>query len=154
MYYEMDTFSKIQEKSTHMNKMFCTIRKWDYRGNRRYNPSKTNLHKQIHTLHRKLKKEDGVITSYSIERDKGKQQYHLHTIFHYTDENKLKEVLGKFIGGTITHRKDWFCTPTGRWIDDWYSGWGDYGNVWLEPIQSERNSYEYINKYEMSKTLV
>jgi hypothetical protein len=31
---------------------------------------------------------------------------------------------------------------------------GKYGTIWLEPIQSERNSYEYINKYEMSKTLV
>jgi len=139
----MGTLYPLTKNYKIMNKMFCTIRKWDYRGNKRYNPSKTNLHKQIHTLHRKLKKEDGVITSYSIERDKGKQQYHLHMIFHYTDENNLKEVLGKFIGGDITER-----------ISGFDSYMGKYGTIWLEPIQSERNSYEYINKYEMSKTLV
>ena len=137
-----------------MNKMFCTIRKWDYRGNKRYNPSKTNLNKQVHTLHRKLKKKDKVYTSYSIERDRGKQQYHIHTLFYYTDKENLNEQLQKYIGGEITHRKDWFCTPTGRWIDDWYSGWGEYGNVWYEQVNKERYIYEYINKYEMSKTLV
>lgn len=126
-----------------MNKMFCTIRKWDYRGNKRYNPSKTNLHKQVHTLHRKLKKKDKVITSYSIERDKGKQQYHIHTLFYYTDGGNLNEQLQKYIGGEITERKGSFDSYMGK-----------YGTIWLEPIYNERKSYEYINKYEMSKTLV
>ena len=101
----MDTFSTILERDTGMNKMFCTIRKWDYRGNKRYNPSKTNLNKQVHTLHRKLKKKDKVYTSYSIERDKGKQQYHIHTLFYYTDKKNLHEQLQKYIGGEITERK-------------------------------------------------
>lgn len=82
-------------------------------------------------------------TSYSIERDEGKQQYHLHMIIYYTNENNLKEVLGRFIGGDITER-----------ISGFDSYMGKYGTIWLEPIKNERNGYEYINKYEMSKTLV
>ena len=128
---------------TNMNKMFCTIRKWDYRGNKRYNPSKTNLNKQVHTLHRKLKKKDKVYTSYSIERDKGKQQYHIHTLFYYTDKENLHEQLQKYIGGEITERKWGFDSTMGK-----------YGTIWLEQVNNENDIYRYINKYEMSKTLV
>ena len=126
-----------------MNKMFCTIRKWDYRGNKRYNPSRKNLNKQIHTLHRKLKKTDKVITSYSVEKDKGKNQYHIHSLIYYEDEEKLKDRLGTFIGGEIVERKNGFDSYLGK-----------YGTIWLERVNNETDIYRYINKYEISKTLV
>ena len=129
-------------------KVFCTIRKWDYIGNRRYNPSINNLNKQVTTLHRKLKKIDEVYTTYTIERDKWKNQYHIHTYIEYTDKENLYQKLSKYIGGEIKE-----MNGTNGTFD---SCIGKYGTIWIQEVRDEKQLFRYINKYvnRISKTLV
>ncbi|MFD2099725.1 hypothetical protein [Flagellimonas iocasae] len=127
-----------------MDKVICTIRKWDYRGNKRYNPSIKNLNKQIHTLHKKLKKKDTVYTTYTIERDEGRNGYHVHSLFQYKDKENLHENLQKFVGGDI-NKKGSFDTCFGKW-----------GTIFIDDVRDENQYNRYMNKFvnRTSKTLV
>lgn len=112
----------------------------------RYNPSTKNLNKQIHTLHRKLKKKDEVYTTYTIERDETLNQYHIHTLFQYNNKENLYKQLQKYIGGDIVISKGMNGS-----FDKCF---GKYGTLWLEEVKDEKQIYRYINKYGVSKTLV
>jgi diadenosine tetraphosphate (Ap4A) HIT family hydrolase len=52
-------------------------------------------------------------------------------------------LIPRYIGGEITERKWGFDSTMGK-----------YGTIWLEQVNNENDIYRYINKYEMSKTLV
>lgn len=112
------------------------------------NSTRKNLHKQFHTLHRKLKKNDkNLITNYVIEKDNHKGKYHSHLLIHYTDKNNLYNQLSRFIGGSIwNERKEDFDTI--------YSCNGKYGEVDTHLIYDNDGFINYMNKYEQSKTLI
>ncbi|MDX8341210.1 hypothetical protein SLH46_18570 [Draconibacterium sp. IB214405] len=131
-----------------MNRIGVLIRKWNYGFNgKKHNPSRKNLNKQILTLHRKLKKKDNIYTEYSIEKDPDTSRYHVHLIIHYNYENNLNNRLSNFIGGTEwrirTNTKGSFNECNGK-----------YGFVHTDNLRDELKYREYINKYELSTTLV
>ena len=67
-----------------MQTLGVLIRKWEKDTNGKYkNVSKKNLKQQIHTLHKKLKKDDTIYTEFSIEKDKHSNTYQSHLIIHH-----------------------------------------------------------------------
>ncbi len=119
------------------------------KGNGRYPATESNLHKQITTFYKKLKKlDDTAILTYSIEKDRYRWKYHAHVQIEYTDEKALYRLLGMFVHG------DWV-----RGIG--YGGshdtcYGKYGTVYLEPGCNDLSALRYMNKRinSNSKTLV
>ena len=132
-----------------MKKVFGTIRKWNIKGNGRYPATKTNLHKQITTFYKKLKKLDSTaILTYSIEKDLYRWKYHAHVQIKYSNEEVLYYLLGMFVHGDWTRGIGF-----GGSHDTCY---GKYGTVYLEPGRSDKAASDYMNKRinSNSKTLV
>lgn len=132
-----------------MNTIGIMIRKKNYNDNGKIqNPTRKNLHKQFHTLHRKLKKNDKkIITNYVIEKDNHKGNYHTHLLIQYNDKNNLYNQLSRFIDGNIwKEREDGFDTI--------YGCSGKYGEVDTHYIYDEVEFLRYMNKHEQTKTLI
>ncbi len=132
-----------------MNTIGIQIRKIDINENgKKYNPTTNNLHKQLKTLHRKLKKKDeNLLTTYSIEKDNHKGNFHSHLLIHYKDKDNLYNELSRFIGGSIwKERKEGFNTICGCY--------GKYGEVDTHYIYDEDGFINYMNKHEQSITLI
>ena len=131
-----------------MEKIGVMIRKWDYNEKGKpINPTKKNLKRQILTLHRKLKKGDKVFTEYSIERDKYVNRNHIHIILHYSDKENLYNHLSKFIG-----EGEWKKRENGMNVFDECNG--KFGMIHTEKIEDEWRYRGYINKSELSTTLI
>ena len=132
-----------------MEKIGIMIRKWDYtEKGKPSNPPNSNLKKQILTLHRKLKKKDQVWTEYSIEKNKnGAPGNHIHLILHYTDKENLYQHLTRFIGNG-----EWKKREMGLNVFDECNG--RFGLIHTEFIEDEWKYRGYINKHEISTTLV
>ncbi len=130
-----------------MNKIAVTIRKFDYKHGNHQNPSRSKLHKQILKLHRNIKKNDTIYTEYSIEKDSDKSKYHTHLLIHYNDKNNLYNQLSRFIGGN-----HWTIREKG--LDTFDECNGKYGLIHTESILNELDYRKYINKQELTKTLI
>ena len=124
-----------------------TIRKVDVEDSKRTQPSKSNIEKQILTLHRKLKKSDEVSTEYSVEKEPNGKGYHSHLKVQYNDENNLRERLQNFVGGN-----DWNKEIKGLELIE--SCNGKYGEVQLHNIDNPSEYSRYINKETLSKQLI
>ena len=124
-----------------------TIRKVDVEDSKRTQPSKSNIEKQILTLHRKLKKSDEVFTEYSVEKEPNGKGYHSHLKVQYNDENNLRERLQNFVGGN-----DWNKEIKGLELIE--SCNGKYGEVQLHNIDNPTEYSRYINKETLSKQLI
>ena len=110
------------------------------------NPNKEELKKQVKTLHRKLKKEDEIITYYSIESDTNKGgKYHTHLLIMYNDEKNLYNGLSRFIGGNT-----WEDRYNG--FDTIKSCKGIYGEVDSHFIYDENGFMNYMEKKELMET--
>lgn len=138
-----------KQKKEYMQTLGVLIRKWEKDTNGTYkNISKDNLNKQIHTLHKKLKKEDCIYTEFSIEKDKHSNIYHTHLIIHHNDiEGCIQNRLSQFIGGN-----EWKKKSVG--LDIYNECNGSYGLINTQPIQNIDLYREYINKYGELKTLI
>lgn len=131
-----------------MKKIGITIRKWDYSEKGRYiNPPKKILKRQILTLHRKIKKKDKVWTEYSIEKDKDGRRYHIHIILHYTDKENLYKHLARYVGNG-----EWKIREVGLDIFDECNG--KYGLIHTKTIEDEWSFRGYINKEDLTTTLI
>ena len=132
-----------------MNTIGIMIRKKNYNDNGKLeNPSRKNLHKQFHTLHRKLKKNDkNLTTTYVIEKDNHKENYHTHLLIEYTNENNIYNQLSRFIGGNIWKERE-------ERFDTIYGCSGKYGEVDTHHIYDEVEFLRYMNKQEQTKTLI
>ncbi len=132
-----------------MNTIGIMIRKKNYNDNGKIeNPTRKNLHKQFHTLHRKLKKNDkNIITNYVIEKDNHKGNYHTHLLIQYNDKNNLYNQLSRFIGGNIWKERE-------NDFDTIYCCSGEYGEVDTHLIYNEVEFLRYMNKQEQTKTLI
>ena len=124
-----------------------TIRKVDVEDSKRTQPSKSNIEKQILTLHRKLKKSDEVFTEYSVEKEPNGKGYHSHLKVQYNDENNLRERLQNVVGGN-----DWNKEIKGLELIE--SCNGKYGEVQLHNIDNPSEYSRYINKETLSKQLI
>ena len=132
-----------------MNSIGIVIRKINKKENgKTENPSTFNLHKQIKTLHKKLKKKDkDIITNYVIEKDTQKGKYHSHLLIQYNDKDNLYNQLSRFIGGNVwDERKEGFDTI--------YSCNGKYGEIDTHYIYDEVGFFDYMNKKEISEVLI
>lgn len=138
-----------KQNKENMQTMGVLIRKWEKETNGRYkNVSKDNFKKQIHTLHKKLKKVDCIYTEFSIEKDKHSNIYHTHLIIHHNDnEEYIHNSLSKFVGGY-----DWKKKSIGLEIYNECNG--RYGLINTQPIQNIDLYRGYINKYGELKTLI
>lgn len=131
-----------------MEKIGIMIRKWDYNESGGHiKPSKKNLKRQILTLHQKLKKGDKIWMEYSIEKDKDGKGNHLHLILHYTDKENLYQHLSRFIGNG-----EWKNREMGLRVFDECNG--RFGLIHTEPIEDEWKYREYINKEDLTTTLI
>lgn len=131
-----------------MEKIGIMIRKWDYNESGGHtNPSKKNLKRQILTLHRKLKKGDKIWSEYSIEKDKDGRRNHIHLLLHYTDKENLYNHLSRFIGNG-----EWKKREMGLNVFDECNG--RFGFIHTEPIEDEWKYRGYINKEDLTTTLV
>ena len=132
-----------------MNTIGIMIRKKNYNDNGKIeNPTRKNLHKQFHTLHRKLKKNDkNIITNYVIEKDNHKGNYHTHLLIQYNDKNNLYNQLSRFIGGNIWEERE-------KGFDTIYGCYGKYGEVDTHYIYDEVEFLRYMNKHEQTKKLI
>ena len=132
-----------------MKSIGIVIRKWEKDASGGYkNVSKKNLNQQIHTLHKKLKKEDAIYMEFSIEKDKHSNIYHSHLIIHHNNnEESIRRSLSKFIGG-----EEWKDRKDG--IDIYKECNGKFGLVHTQPIQNIDLYRNYINKYGELKTLI
>ena len=130
-----------------MDKISVTIRKFDYKHGNYQNPSSKILHKQILKLHRNIKKNDSIHTEYSIEKDKYDSKYHTHLLIHYNDKNNLYTQLSRFIGGN-----SWKIRENGLNTFDECNG--KYGSIHTEQILDEIDYRRYMNKQELTKTLI
>lgn len=129
-------------------KIGCMIRKWDKSDTGNWvNPTRKTLDKQIKTLHKRLKRDNMVITEYSIEKDTSENRYHTHMIIHCKDTGKVENQLSRFIGGT-----DWVKRDVG--INTFNECNGKYGLVHMEEIIDERKYRDYINKNNPLITLI
>jgi hypothetical protein len=138
-----------KQNKEYMQTMGVLIRKWEKDTNGKYkNVSKDNFKKQIHTLHKKLKKVDCIYTEFSIEKDKHSNIYHTHLIIHHKDkEEYIQNQLSKFVGGY-----DWKKKSIGLEIYNECNG--RYGLINTQPIQNIDLYRGYINKYGELKTLI
>ena len=130
-----------------MDKISVTIRKFDYKYGNYQNPSQKVLHKQILKLHRNIKKKDTIYTEYSIEKDSDKSKYHTHLLIHYNNRNNLYTQLSRFIGGD-----DWKIREKG--LDTFDECSGKYGLIHTESVFNELDYRKYMNKRELTKTLI
>jgi len=131
-----------------MEKIGVMIRKWDCtEKGKTINPSKKNLKRQILTLHRKLKKDDEVWTEYSIEKNKDGRANHIHLIIHYSDKENLYQYLSRYIGNG-----EWKKREIGLRVFDECNG--KFGLIHTEPIEDEWKYREYINKEDLTTSLV
>jgi UPF0288 family protein (methanogenesis marker protein 3) len=111
--------------------------------------SKTNkklLNKEITTLHRKLKKNDEVITYFTTEKDFSKGNYHSHLLIQYNDDKNLYNHLNCFIGGS-----SWEVDKSG--LDEVKINNGKWGEIHTHTIWDELGFKGYMNKHELTKTL-
>ena len=132
-----------------MNKIGIKIRKMDIQENgKKLNPTPKNLHKQIKTLHSKLKKNDkDITTTYVIEKDNNKGKFHTHILINYNDKQNLYNQLSRFVGGN-----SWEERKEG--LDTVYGCNGKYGEVDTHFIYDEVGFINYMNKTEQTETLV
>jgi hypothetical protein len=131
-----------------MEKIGIMIRKWDYNDKGTpINPTKKNLKRQVLTLHQKLKKGDKTWMEYSIEKDKDGKKNHIHLILHFRDKENLYQQLSRFIGNG-----EWKKREVGMNVFDECNG--RFGLIHTEPIEDEWKYRGYINKCELSTTLV
>jgi len=111
-------------------------------------PTKQQLKKQILTLHKKLKKSDkDLSTTYVIEKDNHKYQYHIHLLIKHTNSDNLNKQLLRFIGGnTWEDKKDS--------LDPIKICKGKYGEVNSHYIYDETDFINYMNKHDQTLTLI
>jgi len=124
-----------------------TIRKVNVEDFNRTQLSKSNIEKQILTLHRKLKKSDEVFTEFSVEKEPNGRGYHTHLKVQFNDELNLRKGLENFIGGN-----DWNKEIKGLEMIE--SCNGKYGEVQLHNIDNPIQYSRYINKETLSKQLI
>jgi hypothetical protein len=138
-----------KQKKEYMETLGVLIRKWEKDTNGKYkNVSKKNLKQQIHTLHKKLKKDDAIYTEFSIEKDKHSNTYHSHLIIHHnSNEVNIQNRLSQFVGG-----EEWKERAIG--LDIYNECNGIYGLIHIQPIQNIDLYRGYINKYGELKTLI
>jgi len=132
-----------------MNTIGIQIRKIDINDNgKKYNPTTSNLHNQVRTLHRKLKKNDEELkTIYVIEKD-NPRKFHIHLLLYYKDEYNLYNQLSRFIGGNSWNKKKDSSNLITECI-------GKFGEIDLHHIYNEDEFIcRYMNKYEQSKSLI
>ena len=125
------------------------IRKIDINDNgKKYNPTTNNLHKQIKTLIKKLKKNDKSLTiTYVIEKD-NPRKFHIHLLIYYNDKKNLYNQLSRFIGGNSWNKKE----GSSNLITECK---GKYGEIDIHHIDNEREFIcRYMNKYQQSITLI
>ena len=132
-----------------MNSIGIMIRKMDIQENgKKLNPSCKNLHKQIKTLHSKLKKNDkDITTTYVIEKDNNKGKFHTHLLINYNDKQNLKTQLSRFVGGNSWKKRN-------EGLDTINGCNGKYGEVDTHLIYDEVEFINYMNKHEQTETLV
>jgi len=138
-----------KQKKEYMQTLGVMIRKFEKDTNGKYkNISKKNFKKQIHTLHKKLKKVDCVYTEFSIEKDKHSNIYHSHLIIHHNEnEGYIQNRLSQFVGG-----EEWKERAIG--LELYNECNGRYGLIHTQPIQNIDLYRGYINKYGELKTLI
>ncbi|WP_395772631.1 hypothetical protein [Arenimonas sp.] len=138
-----------KQNKEYMQTLGVLIRKWEKDTNGKYkNVSKKNLKQQIHTLHKKLNKDNTIYTEFSIEKDKHSNIYHTHLIIHHNDnEGNVQNRLSQFVGG-----KEWTERAIG--LDIYNECNGSYGLIHTQPIQNIDLYRGYINKYGELKTLI
>tara|TARA_R110002167_G_scaffold46406_2_gene138541 strand:- start:58 stop:453 length:396 start_codon:yes stop_codon:yes gene_type:complete len=108
--------------------------------------SMRNLHKQILTLHKKLKKYDEVTTYYCIEKDFNKREYHNHLLIEYNDEKNLYDTLNRFIGGSSWNVE----YDRGKFINVNNGIWGE---IRVHDIYHKNGFLEYMNEFNLSNSL-
>ncbi|MDG1930626.1 MAG: hypothetical protein P8I58_04815 [Flavobacteriaceae bacterium] len=113
---------------------------------RRSRTNKKLLDKQILTLHKKLKKNDNIITHYSTEKDYLKGNYHSHLLIQYNNDKNLYNELNRFIGGNVWN-KDY------EGLDEVKINNGKWGEIHTHNIWDEVGFKGYINKNELTKIL-
>lgn len=113
---------------------------------RRSRTNKKLLDKQILTLHKKLKKNDDIITHYSTEKDYLKGNYHSHLLIQYNNDKNLYNELNRFIGGNVWN-KDY------EGLDEVKINNGKWGEIHTHNIWDEVGFKGYINKNELTKIL-
>jgi len=113
---------------------------------RRSRTNKKLLDKQILTLHKKLKKNDNIITHYSTEKDYLKGNYHSHLLVQYNNDKNLYNELNRFIGGNVWN-KDY------EGLDEVKINNGKWGEIHTHNIWDEVGFKGYINKNELTKIL-
>ena len=134
-----------------METLGVMIRKFEKDTNGKYkNVSKKNFKKQIHTLHKKLKKVDCVYTEFSIEKDKHSNIYHTHLIIQHSGNKKeIQSVLSKYIGGV-----EWKLKAVGLEVYNECNGKFGFIDIDTEPIRDIDLYRGYINKYGELKKLI
>lgn len=113
---------------------------------RRSRTNKKLLDKQILTLHKKLKKNDNIITHYSTEKDYLKGNYHSHLLIQYNNDKNLYNELNRFIGGNVWN-KDY------EGLDEVKINNGKWGEIHTHQIWDEVGFKGYMNKHELTKIL-
>jgi len=113
---------------------------------RRSRTNKKLLDKQILTLHKKLKKNDNIITHYSTEKDYLKGNYHSHLLIQYNDDKNLYNELNRFIGGNVWNKD---CEG----LDEVKINNGKWGEIHTHQIWDEVGFKGYMNKHELTKIL-
>ena len=113
---------------------------------RRSRTNKKLLDKQILTLHKKLKKNDNIITHYSTEKDYLKGNYHSHLLIQYNNDKNLYNELNRFVGGNVWN-KDY------EGLDEVKINNGKWGEIHTHNIWDEVGFKGYINKNELTKIL-
>ncbi len=130
-----------------MKEVGVMVRKINKNGiNKITNPNKEELIKQVKTLHRKLKKNDNIITYYVVESDTNKRgKFHIHLLIRYNDEKNLYEQLSRFIGGNSweDRRND---------LDLNKSCKGKYGEVDTHFIYDDKRFLNYMEKTSIMET--
>ena len=83
----------------------------------------------------------------AIEKNKNGKGYHIHLILHYTDKENLYQHLSRYIGNGI-----WKIREVGLRVFDECNG--RFGLIHTEPIEDEWKYREYINKEDLTTTLI
>ena len=131
-----------------MDSIGLTIRKINVdKNNRRTKTSRKNLHKQMLTLHRKLKKVGVMFTEYSIEKDPNSKGLHIHLKINCKWSDCIKNQLSKYIGGKCWIKDDSEYYPISKCN-------GKFGEVHYFILDNIRDYSRYINKIEQSKSLI
>ena len=113
---------------------------------RRKRTNKKILDKEVKTLHRKIKKNDDIITHFVTEKDYSKGNYHTHLIVEYNDDNNLINQLNRFIDGNVweTNKND---------LDEVKINQGKWGEIHTHKIWDEVGFKKYMNKHKLIKSL-